>query len=355
MKRTTQCFCMVVAVLVLSFVAACGNRRPVQGSESDGTILGNDVLDPGDPDLGPVVIPDGMPTTTPDMRIQPGPDGPGASPKCPGGWCKAPAGTFKMGSPATEPCREKGSGMETQHSVTISRPFMISATEVTQDQFKAAMGYNPSYFSSCGGDCPVEMVNWHEAAAYANALSKKLGLTACYTCSGGSTGEVVCDVAPAYVGSAPSYSGSKIYGCPGYRLPTEAEWEYAYRADTQNAFYSGDIVSCHGDDPSASKIGWYDLNSGLKPHPVGKRAANAWGLRDMAGNVFEWVHDRFVFDLGGAKVTDPAGPASGDSHILRGGSWFNFARVLRAAYRGHKTAKGRYYHLGFRVVRTTQP
>jgi formylglycine-generating enzyme required for sulfatase activity len=348
--KMTQSFGAVLVglvVLALSFLPACGNRRPVTGSETDGFIVGTDMLTPADPDLGPMVISDGVLTTTPDHRIQPGTDGPGASPKCPGGWCKAPAGTFKMGSPGSEPCREKGSGMETQHTVTLSKAFQISATEVTQAQFKALMSYNPSYFSTCGGSCPVEMVSWHEAATYTNALSVKHGLKTCYTCQG-SGKDITCDVDS-------TYANGTIYTCPGYRLPTEAEWEYAYRADTQTAFYSGPVTYCHSDDPSVSKIGWYDLNSGLKPHPVGTRAANAWGLRDMAGNVFEWVHDRFQWDLGGSASFNPVGKSSEALRVLRGGSWFSFARVLRAAYRGHKTPKGRYYHLGFRVVRSAQP
>ena len=143
----------------------------------------------------------------------------------PATWVTIKAGTFQMGSPdgtgtqTKEPCRQTD---EKQHQVTLTHIFEIQTTEVTQDQYFSVMVYKPSKFSSCGGTCPVEQVNWHEAAAYANALSSKAGLTACYTCTG-SGKSVTCSEATAY-------AGAQIYTCPGYRLLTEAEWEYAYRA-----------------------------------------------------------------------------------------------------------------------------
>jgi formylglycine-generating enzyme required for sulfatase activity len=255
------------------------------------------------------------------------------------------AGKFMMGSPAEEPCRESMIGKkETQHSVTLTRAFELLKTEVTQGQFQTEMGYAPSSFKSCGADCPVETVTWHEAAAFCNALSVKTNQAKCYACSG--TGSnVSCAVAAAY-------SGAKIYTCPGYRLPTEAEWEYAYRAGTTTALYNGPITSCSGSDPGAGAIGWYTWNAGFKPHPVASKKANDWGLYDMAGNVWEWCHDLYQIDLGSGPQTDPWGPTLGASRAGRGGSWINNAGGLRAAGRGLWPPGTPSNFLGFRCART---
>ena len=263
-------------------------------------------------------------------------------------WVTVKAGTFQMGSPTSEKCREVGMAKESLHKVTLTNDFQIQDIEVTQGQFKALMAYNPSKFTSCGIDCPVEQVDWHEAAAYCNALSAKQGLDNCYACTG-SGSSVSCTV-PS------SYSGSKIYNCPGFRLPTEAEWEYAYRAGTATAFYNGPVVatSCGLADSNLDKIGWYKLNSNNSPHPVRKKQPNIWGLYDMAGNLDEWVHDCYQQDLGTAAVTDPWGPSScGTSRGVRGGSWatLNVGR-MRAAFRTGHTATDTWNYVGFRPVRT---
>jgi formylglycine-generating enzyme required for sulfatase activity len=127
-----------------------------------------------------------------------------APPPAGGSWIPLPAGTFKMGSPSSESCRATD---ETQHQVTLTHSFEIQATEVTQGQFQSVLGYNPSYFSSCGSLCPVENVKWHEAVAYCNALSQKAALTSCYSCTG-SQSSVSCNVASVY-------TGQKLYQCPG--------------------------------------------------------------------------------------------------------------------------------------------
>ena len=266
----------------------------------------------------------------------------------PGAWVTIHAGMFQMGSPSTETCRL---GDETQHQVTLTHKFEIQATEVTQAQFTSLMGLSPSYFSSCGVTCPVEMVNWHEAAAYANALSTNAGKTACYACTGSGT-SVTCSEAAAY-------SGQGIYACPGYRLPTEAEWEFAYRAGTSTAFYSGGITACSGADPNLEKIGWYWANSqvpyagndkGRGAHPVGQKTPNAWGLYDMAGNIWEWCHDWYAA-YPSTSVTDPVG-TSGSVRVFRGGGWSYDADGARAAHRSSRAPGDRYYNQGFRLARS---
>ena len=225
----------------------------------------------------------------------------------------------------------------------MTRGFEIQATEVTQDQFFAMRGYKPWKFTSCGGACPVEWVNWHEAAEYCNALSTNMGYSHCYTCSGSGAG-VIC------------YSKPNVYDCPGYRLPNEAEWEYAYRAGTTAAYYSGAndgglCTSCAAKDANADNIGWYCYNA-KQTNPVGMRSPNKWGLQDMAGNVWEWCHDGYNKYAPG-PVTDPVG-ASGSMRVSRGGSWKNGANCSRAASRTYGGPLDRFSYLGFRPVRSIQ-
>ena len=266
-------------------------------------------------------------TTAPDQAV------------VPGTWVTINAGTFQMGSPSSESCR---SNDETQHQVTLTHKFEIQSTEVTQAQFTSLMGYNPSKFTSCGINCPLEQVNWYEAAAYANALSAQVGKAKCYKCTG-SGKSVSCTEATAY-------AGKKVYTCPGYRLPTEAEWEYAYRAGTSTAFYNGGITSCKGKDPNLEKIGWYNQNSSSTTHPVGQKTPNTWGLYDMAGNVWEWCHDWYG-SYPSSSVSDPVGP-TGSSRVLRGGSWYGNPDYVRAAYRNAYTPSSRLDLIGFRCTRT---
>jgi len=261
----------------------------------------------------------------------------------PATWVTIKAGNFIMGSPTSEQCRDIVN--ETQHSVTLSNKFEMQSTEVTQDQFFLEMKYRPSLSSTCGGRCPVENVNWHEAAAYRNMLSKKSKDDQCYECVD-SGKNVTC-------GESPVSKSNGIYKCKGYRLPTEAEWEYAYRAGTTTAFYNGDITNCTSADPKADEIGWYQVNSGNKPNPVGQKSANGWSLYDMAGNVWEWCHDWYKKDLKSQALKDPVESGSGATkRVFRGGSWGHKSRRIRAAGRSdHDPTKGRE-HGGFRCVRT---
>jgi formylglycine-generating enzyme required for sulfatase activity len=265
---------------------------------------------------------------TPDAA-QPTPDA--AQPPILGVYVRIEPGEFTMGSPADELGHED---KETQHRVAITRAFALKATEVTQAEWRSVMGSNPSGFANCGDTCPVEVVSWYEAVDYVNRVSDAEGLARCYADDDERT-----------------FAG---LDCAGYRLPTEAEWEYAARAGTVTAFYTGDITQpdyCDTVDPNLDAAGWYCGNSGDTTHPVGEKQPNAWGLYDMHGNVLEWIHDRYgAYPAGGA--VDPLGPAAGDYRVVRGGSWAYNARNARAALRDGEDSDGRDNTLGFRPARS---
>ncbi len=197
---------------------------------------------------------------------------------------------------------------------------MMGKTEITQGQWNKTMGGNPSNFKGCGNDCPVETVSWVDAIQFCNRLSDKSGLRRCY--------------------NGTSWSQN----CTGYRLPTEAEWEYAARAGSTTRFAGGE------SDSALDSMGWYDENSGMKTHPVGRKRANTWGLYDMHGNVWEWVWDRYGYYPSGS-VTDPVGPAGGSSRVFRGGNWSNDAGRCRSARRLYYAPSDRSSGVGFRLVR----
>jgi formylglycine-generating enzyme required for sulfatase activity len=251
---------------------------------------------------------------------------------------------FTMGSPVTELGRYTD---EVQHEVTLTRDFWLMTTEITQQHFLDVMGYNRSWFSAdgagaaCGPDCPVEYVNWHEVAAYANVLSGVEGLGECYDCTG---------TAPS-VTCIPSVTYSNPHDCPGYRLPTEAEWEYAARGGDGRATYAGELTATDGTDTTLGPIAWFSGNAS-NTHPVGTKTANAYGLYDMLGNASEWCHDWYDAYPGGAE-TDPAGPPSGSYRVLRGGCWGFLARGVRAARRDNGNTPGsRFSYTGGRILRS---
>jgi formylglycine-generating enzyme required for sulfatase activity len=231
-----------------------------------------------------------------------------------------PPGTFRMGSPTNEMDRYDWEGPQT--AVTISRGFWMGKYEVTQGEYLAVMGSNPSYFSTNNGYAdglsrPVEQVSWFDATTYCDSFTQReraAGRTATNSL---------------------------------YRLPTEAEWEYACRGWTSTRF-------SYGDDPGHTNLtnyAWYGDNSGGTTHPVGQKLPNPWGLYDMHGNVEEWCQDWFDTYPGGIAL-DPQGPAAGSSRVIRGGCWDCNARFCRSALRYDidNNPDNRIIILGFRVV-----
>jgi formylglycine-generating enzyme required for sulfatase activity len=278
-----------------------------------------------------------------------------------------PAGTFTMGSPdgsGSEPAEPGRYPEETQHEVTLSQSFYMQTTEVTNKQWNdiivvPTLGVNPSQ-SHTGDNYPVEYVNWYEAAYFANRLSVVEGRSQCYTLNG-------CNAnAP---GAGMECSSVEISDtCTGYRLPTEAQWEYAARATTTTAYanpvYSDTTNSETGSgfNTNLHAMGWYYYNnamvnssavpayaSGTKP--VAAKQANYWGLYDMHGNVYEWCQDWWDFTAYSSDpVTDPQGDASGAYRVYRGGFWYGYARSSRSAYRSGDFPGYRGYYLGFRLA-----
>ena len=248
-----------------------------------------------------------------------------------------PAGDFEMGSPEGEAGREDD---ERQHGVRISEGFWIGKYEVTQREWELVMGSNPSYFKGCRPRCPVENVSWEDVQGFIQKLNED---------------------------EREAGSGNR------YRLPSEAEWEYAARAGSAGATPEGDLrILGDRNAPVLDGQAWYGGNSGVSyaggydcsgweerqygaercgPHPVGLKKANGWGLHDMLGNVWEWTADWYG-DYPSGMVTDPRGPSTGSGRVGRGGGWDDIAGSVRSAYRGSGPPGGRYSFIGFRLVRT---
>jgi formylglycine-generating enzyme required for sulfatase activity len=224
-----------------------------------------------------------------------------------------PKGTFMMGSPIE---KEGASNDEEQHQVTISKDYYLGVTEVTQGQYEKVMGTNPSHFvkrvirKSDSSMYPVEQVSWEDAVEFCKKLSdlpeeKKAGRV--------------------------------------YRLPTEAEWEYACRSGSKSAYSFGESSKSLGD------YAWFDGNSNGQTHPAGENKANAWSLYDMHGNVWEWCSDWYGEYPKGA-VSDPTGPCEGSDRVFRGGTWLRVAASCRSAARNWRDPSRRSSDYGFRVA-----
>lgn len=233
-------------------------------------------------------------------------------------------------------------------NIHITRPFAMTVTEVTQGQWKdIAGGTNPSSFVPCGNDCPVERADWYSAIAYANALSIALSLPACYVLEG--CADPTSGWQDGLHFGCTSVRFDEGLDCLGFRLPTEAEWEYAYRAQTTTDYYQGSWSGAVCDDALAP-LAWYSCNSGNNTHVVAEKRPNAWGLFDMSGNVAEWVWDwSGSFDT---HTQDPFGPANGTQKVLRGGSWGDSAGDARATSRSSNSPTIPLSRVGFRLVRT---
>lgn len=230
-----------------------------------------------------------------------------------------PAGSFMMGSKLSPKEVEQKFGGEAKdyesehprHKVTLSQPFYLQTSQVTQGQWQKVMDNNPSWFEDCGDDCQVEHVSWNDAQDFIKKLNE-------------------------------------MEGDNNYRLPTEAEWEYACRAGSTTEFFFGD------DEGKLGEYAWYRKNSDQKTHPVGQKEPNSCGLYDMHGNIFEWVYDDFHVNYEGVPTDGRAwiDEPRYDIRVVRGGSWGSDAQYCRSAYRGSFLPDSRNDFVGFRLVRS---
>ena len=264
-----------------------------------------------------------------------------AGPPARDGFVAIRPGTFLMGSPADEPGRFHD---ETLHRVTLTRAFELCDHLVTQAEWRAVMGWDDSHFAG-RADHPVEHVTWFDCIDYCNRRSRLDHRAPAYTLA-----DVERD-SLHIVSAVVSWDREAA----GYRLPTEAEWEYACRAGTTTAYSNGPITTREPGrcsiDSCLALIGWYCANSGRQTHPVNRKPPNRWGLYDMAGNVQEWVWDEHA-DFTDAAASDPTGPPTGGLKVWRGGGWDYDPRHCRAADRGADGPEGRFRDVGLRVARS---
>jgi formylglycine-generating enzyme len=264
---------------------------------------------------------------------------------------KVAGGAFQMGD-----VKNEGDNWEKPlHTVTLSN-FSIGKYPVTQAQYQAVMGSNPSEFNGTAGKepasgeaqgkRPVEKVSWYDAIVFCNKLSKLEGLSPAYSISGSTD--------PATWGAVPTTTNATwnaaviVAGANGYRLPTEAQWEYAAKGGNPSA--SGWAGYTYSGSDTVDDVAWYGENSGSMTHEVGKKAPNRLGLYDMSGNVFEWCWDWYAAYSSDAQ-TDPTGAVSGSYRVRRGGCGFSSAGNARSAFRVIDDPSVRYGNSGFRLAR----
>ncbi|MFT6396746.1 MAG: serine/threonine protein kinase [Bradymonadia bacterium] len=265
------------------------------------------------------------------------------------GFVRIEAGSFMMGSPLDENGRGRD---EAQHNVTITRPFAMQIHEVTQAQWREVMYAEPDAFTDCGDSCPAAKITWVDAARFANRLSVEEGVEQCYEVDGSTV------------------EWPRGLDCAGFRLPTEAEWEYAARGGTDSAVFTGDLMNLGREvlDPRLTLVGWYASNSDVDYNdsvecgswgedrdkcgvqPAQGRRVNPWGLYDTHGNLAEWTWDRYGPYPGG-DVTDPLGASSGSQRVVRGGSWRSTSENCRAAARDKSQSVARMT-IGLRLAQT---
>lgn len=334
MKRISA---VIMAAVMMITLCSCGNNATGQDEAADNrqTETSREETGAGDAEMGHAEINGAEEIDT----------GNAAAVQLPEEFVRIQGGTFQMGSPETESWRSED---EVQHTVTVS-DFYMSAYELTQAEYQEIMGENPSSFS--GEDLPVENVSWLDAVSYCNARSEREGLTPAYTVNGS---DITWD-----------------RSADGYRLPTEAEWEYACRAGTITPFNTETSISAeesnyYGHYPYEIEDNYFSQgNLTTKPGEyrqttvaVTSFSPNPWGLYNMHGNVGEWVWDYYGAyavangsAAGDVEQTDPTGAETGTLRVYRGGGWNDFAKNMRSAYRAALAEDKGSFNIGIRLVR----